>query len=79
MPQLDGATIRARAADLRSAVSRIRQNWLEQQVGKPQTILAEADGCGYSESYARVAAPAGTPTGSIVTVTPTQLNQGLLA
>lgn len=79
MPQIDGALIRQRAADLRAAVSRVRHRWLEEQVGKPQTILAEADGCGYSESYARVAAPAGTPTGSIVTVTPTQLNQGLLA
>jgi threonylcarbamoyladenosine tRNA methylthiotransferase MtaB len=79
MPQVDGATIRARAAALRSAVARVRGCWLKEQVGKPQVILAEADGCGYSESYARVAAPAGTSTGSIVTVTPTHLEQGLLA
>ncbi|UIP06098.1 MiaB/RimO family radical SAM methylthiotransferase [Erythrobacter sp. SDW2] len=78
MPQVDGRAIRARAADLRACVARMRQRWLEQQVGKPQVILAEADGCGYSESYARVAAPAGTPTGSIVTVTPSQLDKGLL-
>ena len=78
MPQVDGATIRARAAELRAAVAKVRNRWLEQQVGKPQVILAEADGCGYSESYARVAAPAGTPTGNIVTVTPSKLHEGLL-
>jgi threonylcarbamoyladenosine tRNA methylthiotransferase MtaB len=79
MPQVDRVVIRQRAAELRAAVSRARHGWLEEQLGQPQTILAEADGCGYSESYARVAAPAGTPTGSIVTVIPTRLNQGLLA
>ena len=79
MPQVEGATIRNRAAELRAAVARVRKRWLEEQVGKPQVILAEADGCGYSEHYARVAAPTGTPTGSIVTVTPTKLDQGLLA
>ena len=79
MPQVDGQVIRQRAAELRAAVARVRNRWLEEQVGKPQVILAEADGCGYSESYARVTAPAGTPTGSIVTVTPTKLDQGLLA
>lgn len=78
MPQLDAPAIRARAADLRAAVARVRHGWLEQQLGKPQVILAEADGCGYSASYARVAAPVGTPTGSIVTVIPTHLDQGLL-
>ncbi|WP_435417936.1 MiaB/RimO family radical SAM methylthiotransferase [Parerythrobacter aurantius] len=79
MPQVDGATIRARAAELRASVASVRNRWLQQQVSKPQVILAEADGCGYSASYARVAAPAGTPTGSIVTVIPTKLEQGLLA
>ena len=79
MPQVDGAIVRQRAAELRAVVARTRNRWLEQQLEKPQLILAEADGCGYSESYARVAAPVGTPTGSIVTVTPTRLQQGLLA
>lgn len=79
MPQEGGAIVRQRAAELRAAVARTRNRWLEKQLGKPQLILAEADGCGYSESYARVVAPAGTPTGSIVTVIPTRLQQGLLA
>lgn len=79
MPQVDRTVIRERAAELRSAVARVRTRWLEEQVGKPQAILAEADGCGYSESYARVAAPVGTPAGNIVTVIPTQLHQGLLS
>ncbi len=79
MPQIDRRTVRARAEELRAAVAVVRHRWLQRQIGQAQTILAEADGCGYSPGYARVAAPAGTQTGTIVTVTPTKLEQGLLA
>ncbi len=78
MPQLSGAVIRARAAELRAEVARERAAWLEQLLGKPLAVLAERDGTGYAPNFARVALPAGTPPGTIVTVTPTHIEEGLL-
>ena len=79
MPQLDPATIKARAAELRAAVAQTRREWLARLVGKPQLVLAERDGTGYAENFARVALPEGTQLGTIVTVTPTTIEEGLLA
>jgi threonylcarbamoyladenosine tRNA methylthiotransferase MtaB len=79
MPQMDGATIRHRAAELRAAVAERRTAWLHRHLGQPQAILAERDGTGYTPNYARVALPPGTAPGTIVTVTPTRVEQGLLA
>ncbi|VVT18243.1 MiaB/RimO family radical SAM methylthiotransferase [Erythrobacter sp. EC-HK427] len=78
MPQLDKALIRARAAELRAAVAKARASWLASLVGSPQRVLAEADGTGYAENFARVALPEGTQRGAIVTVTPTASTEGLL-
>ena len=78
MPQLDPATIKARAASLRAAVAETRNAWLQSLVGKPQLVLAERGGSGYAENFARVAVPQGTPPGTIVTVTPTTLDKGML-
>lgn len=78
MPQLERPLIKARAAELRTAVADVRNAWLATQLGKELTVLAEADGTGHAENFARVAVPAGSPTGSIVQVTPTRLEKGLL-
>ena len=78
MPQTDRATIRRRAAELRDAVRERRSAWLTGQLGTPQRVLAERDGTGYSESFARVALPHGTQPGTILTITPTTIEEGLL-
>ena len=78
MPQIDSATIKARAADLRSDVARARKAWLGTLVGTPLSVLAESDGTGYSPQFARVALPWGTQEGSIVTITPSTVDMGLL-
>ena len=79
MPQLDKPTIRRRAAELREAVAEVRQCWLEGLIGQPQAVLVETDGTGYAANFARVAVPEGTEPGTIATVTPSKLEEGLLA
>ncbi|MGX7894978.1 MiaB/RimO family radical SAM methylthiotransferase [Tsuneonella sp. HG222] len=79
MPQLEGDTIRQRAAELRDAVAAGRRRWLESLIGTPLTVLVEADGTGHAENFARVAAPGGTPRGAIIGITPTRLEEGLLS
>lgn len=78
MPQVDKATIKQRAADLRAEVANVRKAWLNAMVGRPLSVLAEADGTGHSENFARVVVPKGTPRGTIVTVTPRAVVEGLL-
>jgi threonylcarbamoyladenosine tRNA methylthiotransferase MtaB len=78
MPQVDKATIRRRAAELREAVAEVRQTWLRALLGRPLSVLAEADGTGHAENFARVAVPPGTARGAIVSVTPARIEEGLL-
>jgi threonylcarbamoyladenosine tRNA methylthiotransferase MtaB len=78
MPQIDKPTIRLRAAELREIVAQQRTRWLRSLLDRPQAVLVESDGTGHAPNFARLAAPAGTHRGSIVTVTPTQLVGGLL-
>ncbi|MEL7196699.1 MAG: MiaB/RimO family radical SAM methylthiotransferase [Pseudomonadota bacterium] len=78
MPQLDRSIIKARAAELRAEVANIRAKWLASHVGKPQSVLAERDGTGYAPDYARIALPENTPAGTIVTVTPSRVEEGML-
>jgi threonylcarbamoyladenosine tRNA methylthiotransferase MtaB len=78
MPQLDKAVIRQRAAALRAAGAAMRESWLKSLVGTTLSVLSESDGTGYSPCFARVAVPAGTPRGTIVTVTPGACKEGLL-
>lgn len=78
MPQVDKATIRRRAVDLRQTVAEVREGWLRSLIGRPLDVLAEADGTGHAGNFARVTLPAGTPRGTIVTITPTELEEGLL-
>ena len=79
MPQLDRPVIKARAAELRAAVTQQRSAWLASQLGQPLSVLAERDGTGHAPGFARVLLPPATPAGTILTVTPTRIIEGLLA
>jgi threonylcarbamoyladenosine tRNA methylthiotransferase MtaB len=78
MPQVDQATIKRRAAELRAIVAQVRTLWLTSLIGQARSVLAEKDGIGHAPDFARIAVPQGTPPGSVVTVTPTILDRGLL-
>ena len=79
MPQVAPAIISRRAAELRAAIATERSRWLESLIGQPQSVLAERDGTGHSENFARLRLPPGTPAGSILVQTPAHLIEGLLA
>jgi threonylcarbamoyladenosine tRNA methylthiotransferase MtaB len=79
MPQVDPTTIKHRAAELRAAVDAERRKWLDDLVGTPLSVLAERDGTGHAQNFARVRLPAGTLPGTIVHLTPTRIIEGLLA
>lgn len=78
MPQHDRSLIKARAAELRSAVSGIREAWLGGLIGKELHVLAERDSTGYAPNYARVAVPDYVAAGDVVCIKPRTLDQGLL-
>ena len=79
MPQVAPAIIKTRAAELRVAVAEERARWLNSLIGEPLEVLAERDGTGHAPNFARVELPAGTPAGSILTITPMRIIEGLLA
>ena len=79
MPQVPHAIIAARAAELRGMGAAVRAAWLGSLIGTPLRVLAERDGTGHAENFARVRLPNGTPAGTLLTITPTALNEGLLA
>lgn len=78
MPQVHTPLIKQRAAELREAVATTRAKWLTSLLGQPQRVLAERDGTGHAANFARVRLPPGTRPGTIVTVTPIQIVEGLL-
>ena len=78
MPQHDKALIRARAGELRNLVAATHAAWLNSLVGSAIEVLTERDGTGYSPHFARVALPPGTLAGTVVSVTPLSVTQGLL-
>ncbi|GAB5349666.1 MiaB/RimO family radical SAM methylthiotransferase [Alteriqipengyuania sp. 357] len=78
MPQVAPATIKARAAQLRSAVRETRDQWLAGLIGTGHEVLAEKDGSGYTPHFARVALPKGTAPGTIATISPTRIIEGML-
>jgi threonylcarbamoyladenosine tRNA methylthiotransferase MtaB len=78
MPQVDPVRVRERAAQLRAEVAIQRQAWLQTLVGQPRSVLAERDGTGHSAEFAPYRLPPGTVAGSLVTVTPTAITEGLL-
>ena len=78
MPQVDPVLVRERAAELRAAVADRRAAWLRTLLGQPRSVLAERDGTGHSAEFAPYRCPLGTPPGQLVTLTATQMTQGLL-
>lgn len=78
MPQLGRATIKARSVELREDVAAQRSPWLESLVGTELAVLCEADGTGHAGNFARVRTPEGTRAGSIVSVIPRTVEEGLL-
>jgi threonylcarbamoyladenosine tRNA methylthiotransferase MtaB len=79
MPQLAPAMARERAAQVRAEVAGVRAAWLARQIGRPLAVLAERDGTGHAENFARVRLAPGTQPGTIVAITPTTIEEGLLA
>ncbi|MFY7759396.1 tRNA (N(6)-L-threonylcarbamoyladenosine(37)-C(2))-methylthiotransferase MtaB [Aquidulcibacter sp.] len=59
MPQLDKATIKARAALLRDKGQQALATYLDSQIGTTQTVLIERDGKGRLNSFAEIQVPGG--------------------
>jgi threonylcarbamoyladenosine tRNA methylthiotransferase MtaB len=59
MPQLDKATIKARAALLRDKGQQALAAYLDSQIGTTQTVLIERDGKGRLNSFAEIQVPGG--------------------
>ena len=79
MPQLDKVIVKKRAAELRAEVAEVRETWLKRLVGRPLSVLTETDGTGHAGNFARVAVPQGTAPGTVLSMTPRTLENGLLA
>ena len=78
MPQVEHATIRARAAQLRAKVAETRASWLAAHLGLPLWVLAERGGSGHAADFAPVRVPPGTPPGALVEVIPARIVEGML-
>jgi threonylcarbamoyladenosine tRNA methylthiotransferase MtaB len=78
MPQVDRATIRARAAQLRETIAQVRASWLAAHLGKPLWVLAERGGTGHAPDFAPVRVPVDTQPGTLVSVTPARVVEGIL-
>jgi threonylcarbamoyladenosine tRNA methylthiotransferase MtaB len=78
MPQTPLPVIRARAAELRAAVAGEHARWQQGLIGTPLVVLAERDGTGHAENFARVRLPIGAVPGILMTITPTHVYDGLL-
>lgn len=79
MPQVDAATIKARAARLRSACEDQRRSWLRSLIGTRQDVLIERSGmAGHAESFAPVTLARPATPGEILPVYVTALENGRL-
>lgn len=78
MPQVDPMLVKERAAEVRAEVAKQRRDWLRSLLGMPAQVLAERDGTGHAGHFATYRVPEGTPVGSLVTVTPTKIVEGIL-
>ena len=79
MPQLDRATIKSRAARLRSACEAQRDSWLRSLIGTTQSVLVERNGTsGHAENFAPVRFETPQPPSSITCATITALENGVL-
>ncbi len=69
MPQVGRTIARERAATLREANARRRQDWLGTQVGRTASMLVERDGMtGHAENFAAVTLTAPATPGTIIPV-----------
>ena len=78
MPQVPPPLVRERAAELRATVAATRAHWLERLIGQQREVLAERDGTGHSPEFAPYRLPQGTAAGTLVTLTPNRIREGLL-
>ncbi|OAN55561.1 tRNA (N(6)-L-threonylcarbamoyladenosine(37)-C(2))-methylthiotransferase MtaB [Sphingobium sp. TCM1] len=79
MPQIDRATIKARAARLRDACATRREAWLRSLIGTTQSVLVERSGLsGHAENFAPVRFTEGQAPSSIMRATITGLENGSL-
>ena len=79
MPQVDRATVKARAARLRDACATRRDAWLASLVGTRQSVLVERSGLsGHAENFAPVRFGRAQPPAAIVAATITGLEKGVL-
>jgi threonylcarbamoyladenosine tRNA methylthiotransferase MtaB len=79
MPQVDRATIKARAAVLRNACATRRDAWLRSLIGTNQSVLVERSGMnGHAENFAPVRFAKAHAASSIVRATITALENGSL-
>lgn len=71
MPQIDRASVKARAAELRATAGAWQARWLASLIGTRQTMLVERDGrSGHADNFARVRLETGgVEPGSIIAVT----------
>jgi threonylcarbamoyladenosine tRNA methylthiotransferase MtaB len=68
MPQVEPGIVKARAARLRTAAARVRDNWLQSLVGSTQQVLVERPGDrGHAPNFAEVRFPP-SPVGEVVSV-----------
>jgi threonylcarbamoyladenosine tRNA methylthiotransferase MtaB len=69
MPQVGRTIARDRAAQLREANARRRQNWLDAQVGRAADMLVERDGAsGHAANFAALTLATPAAPGSIIPV-----------
>jgi threonylcarbamoyladenosine tRNA methylthiotransferase MtaB len=79
MPQVDRATVKARAARLRAACATRRDAWLRSLTGTAQSVLVERSGMtGHAENFAPVRFVEGQPPSSIVRAVITGLEKDVL-
>ncbi|MDF2637034.1 MAG: tRNA ((6)-L-threonylcarbamoyladenosine(37)-C(2))-methylthiotransferase MtaB [Novosphingobium lindaniclasticum] len=78
MPQVDAATIKARAAELRTKIAEVRANWLTGLIGQPLSVLAERGAKGHAPNFAPVRLPGDVQPGTLIRVTPARVVEGIL-
>lgn len=78
MPQVAPDIARKRAGALRQAAAAQRARWLRSLVGAELSVLGERGGTGHSPEFAPVRLPANTAPGTVVSVTPTGVVEGML-
>ncbi len=79
MPQVQSATVKARAKALRDKVAQRRNAWLSAQIGTTKTILVEKSGRnGHAEDFALVELDTNQQPGAIITSQITGANNGKL-